>query len=278
MKKTSFQSLILWMMSISFCAHAACDENGKCIYDCSPEGATATCTAVFENGILTISGEGKMKDYKYEGTSGSWHVVDVPWKNQINQIENVVIAGKITSVGEGTFTGSASLKNVTLSENVETIGKLSFIESHLENINLENVVDIRPAAFARTNLREVTLSNELERIGWQAFDGTKLNTLFIPDFVYSIGWAAFVETSTKIYCNNEGHRCDDLFFGDTDTGLKQNQLIKYEKEGDRYILDGHKYKSLSDMQKNEPVKRIYTIEEANLVAKPSGNTIKIRYK
>ena len=114
-------------------------------------------------------------------------------------------------------------------------------------------------------------------IGNYAFaDCRYLGTIEIPDSVESVGTRA-LSNRAKIYCNNVGGRCDELFFGEVNTGASANRLIKYTKEGGYYIYDGQKYRSLQNMQNGVAVKRIYTVDEASQVA-GKKNKVMIKYK
>ena len=56
-------------------------------------------------------------------------------------------------------------------------------------------------------------------------------------------------------------------------------LVNTDYNGDVIKLGGKDYASLTDLLKgNSMPKRIYTIEEANAVAKPTGNTVRIKYR
>ena len=72
----------------------------------------------FGNGVLTISGEGAMKDYEN----------NAPWLEYKDQITSVVIGEKITAIGETAFSGLNALETVTLEKNsqLKTIGKGAF--------------------------------------------------------------------------------------------------------------------------------------------------------
>ena len=57
-----------------------------------------------------------------------------------------------------------------------------------------------------------------------------------------------------------------------------DHLVDYSMEGGRYVLNGQKYRSLSDMEKNiNALKRIYSVKEAS-DASGHKNTVMIRYK
>ena len=56
--------------------------------------------------------------------------------------------------------------------------------------------------------------------------------------------------------------------------------MKYTQNTDGTIFyNNHWYKSANDILAGDYIKKsIYTIEEANAVAKPTGNTVRIKYR
>lgn len=86
-----------------------------------PELASGTCgenlTWAFENGVLTIDGEGSMMDYDAD---------DAPWKNYRGDITSVVIKSGATTIGNSAFKGCNNIINVTVPETVTSIGTNAF--------------------------------------------------------------------------------------------------------------------------------------------------------
>ena len=85
------------------------------------EIASGTCgenlTWAFENGVLTIDGEGSMMDYDAD---------DAPWKNYRGDITSVVIKSGATTIGNSAFKGCNNIINVTVPETVTSIGTNAF--------------------------------------------------------------------------------------------------------------------------------------------------------
>ena len=85
------------------------------------EIASGTCgenlTWAFENGVLTIDGEGSMMDYDAD---------DPPWKNYRGDITSVVIKSGATTIGNSAFKGCNNIINVTVPETVTSIGTNAF--------------------------------------------------------------------------------------------------------------------------------------------------------
>ena len=85
------------------------------------EIASGTCgenlTWAFENGVLTIDGEGSMMDYDAD---------DAPWKDYRGDITSVVIKSGATTIGNSAFKGCNNIINVTVPETVTSIGTNAF--------------------------------------------------------------------------------------------------------------------------------------------------------
>ena len=75
-----------------------------------------------ENGTLTISGKGDMKNYKMESNYA-------PWKNRDGMIKSAVIEDGVTSVGNYAFFYCRSLTSVKVPVSVGSIGNYAFYEA-----------------------------------------------------------------------------------------------------------------------------------------------------
>lgn len=82
------------------------------------EGSNLTW-ALDDDGILTISGTGAMKDYGYDDSSR-------PWYDQKKSITKIQIDSQVTSVGAWAFHGCTNVTEVTLPESIEKIGASAF--------------------------------------------------------------------------------------------------------------------------------------------------------
>lgn len=121
-----------------------------------------------EDGILTISGTGKMNDFIR--LMGGDKDTSAPWGGQ--KITRVVLEPGITSVGAFAFWGCEQLKTVVLPETVTEIGKFAFEGCNLlRNVILpEGVAEVGKKAFSQCdNLETVTLPASVSSIGEDAF-------------------------------------------------------------------------------------------------------------
>lgn len=183
----------------------------------------------FKDGVLTISGGGRMPDYMGQNASETLP----PWyrETQTNQfledgdpnpvnveIKKVVVEEGITSIGAGAFASLSGLEEVVLPNTLTEIGISAFSGCEvLETIKLpDGIVVIGEDAFAFcynlksvempkylreidigafrncTALESVKLNENLERIGAESFkDCSSLKSIDIPDKVKTIGYEAF---------------------------------------------------------------------------------------
>ena len=85
---------------------------------CGAEGNGENVSwALDSNGLLTISGTGKMKNCSEYN----------PWEEQKNTIQEVDMSEGVTSIGSAAFSGCNSLAWVTIPDSVTTIGESAFM-------------------------------------------------------------------------------------------------------------------------------------------------------
>ena len=246
----------------------------------------AGCSYILNGGTLTISGTGNMSAYNL-----SYNYP--PWYSSRGYIYTVVIGNGIKSV--------------------ECLGKLT----HVRSLTIPNsVTRIGTSAFeGMTGVTgELKIPNSVTTIGGNAFYGmTSVTELTIPDGA-TIGSNAFknVQPTTltisadqlKAYLGTgagglkvggDGKINIICTSGDCETYLKENSKYK----NDTTILAALNFIDPNAISDPEPIvtpeptpepepiaptissrklKRIYTVEEAAAVSKPTGNTFRLRYK
>ncbi len=177
-------------------------------------GTTGECTWTLDSdGVLTISGNGKMKDYSWEEAP--------PWGTSITK---VVIENVVTSIGDYAFYNCTSLESVTIPDSVTSIGDYNFSGC--------------------TSLASVTIGNGVTSIGEGAFANcTLLASITIPDSVTSIGGGAFAKTA---YYNNESNWDNGiLYIGNHLIKIKNDVFDHVEiKQGTKVIADEAFYSGL----------------------------------
>ncbi|MGN0807881.1 MAG: leucine-rich repeat protein [Candidatus Coproplasma sp.] len=98
----------------------------------------------------------------------------------------------VTVVGDEAFAGCSSLNTVSGIDRVTHFGKNAFAEAAFTSLNLEAAKTIEDRAFyTNASLARVTFSSALESIGNEAFAGSTLTSVAIPENCNSIGYSAF---------------------------------------------------------------------------------------
>ena len=110
-------------------------------------------------------------------------------------LTSITIPGSVTSIGESAFSWCTSLTSLTIPGSVTSIGQSAFSScTSLESITIPgSVTSIEPNTFNKnTFLQSVTIENGVESIGEKAFcECTSLKSVAIPSSVTNIGQSAF---------------------------------------------------------------------------------------
>ena len=164
------------------------------------------------SGVLTVSGTGDMYDFSYH------YEPLIPWADQLEQIQSVVIEEGITSVGNFAFSNASNLTSVTLPDSLTTIGESAFRNcGQLADVAWgtglttvkgfafmncyaltaadlgDSIQSIGNSAFyACSALEDVDLGESLIAIDTLAFSAcTSLKTITMPDTVEGMGTDVF---------------------------------------------------------------------------------------
>lgn len=125
----------------------------------------------YEDGVLTISGEGKMPNWGW--VNGTTTNPVRPWQNFKDQIKTIVIEDGVTSIGGFAFSYlyNNQLVDVKIGKDVETIEYCAFYNSNLTEVIIPaNVKEMHDQAFANCwNLESVTLTNNTQDTNSNAF-------------------------------------------------------------------------------------------------------------
>lgn len=165
-----------------------------------------------EDGLLTVSGSGKMDDFTAEAGA--------PWSEKAQSILSVEIKDGVESIGEYAFYGCENLASVSIAPSVSSVGKNAFYNTGIYNdvvnwadgalyishvliradggLNGRYSVSVDTSVIADSafenceGMTGVTLPSSLEIIGDKAFFGcSSLSVVTIPSSVKKIGNAAF---------------------------------------------------------------------------------------
>ena len=116
-----------------------------------------------DNGVLTITGKGRMYDYSFFDDVSPWRYFGV---------KQIIIGDSVTTIGEYAFIYCRSLTSVSISNSVTTIGWGAFIGcSSLTSVTIPNsVTTIGGNAFSNCrSLTSVTIPNSVTEIGNNTF-------------------------------------------------------------------------------------------------------------
>ena len=141
-----------------------------------------------DDGVMTFSGTGNMKNYGYGGGQ--------PWLDYADQITSVVIGDGVDAIGNGAFMNLTALESVTLPETGLTrIGEAAFYGcTSLKEIHIpDSIYTVVDYTFKNcTSLENVRLSKELIKVGQGAFENcTSLDYIYIPGETEIIGAWSF---------------------------------------------------------------------------------------
>ena len=219
-------------------------------------------------------------------------------------LTSLTIPDSVTSGSLGCH-GCTNLTEVHIGKGVTSLDQDAFSGTALENITFAKdsaLTSIGKWAFYGTNITSIDIPDTVTSIGWDAFSGcSQLTHLSIPDNA-QIPASAFngvklsdlsiSATQLENYLKAGGGFLDnpDLVkikctSGNCKEVLETYGNGKYAAYGARVRYGSVKNRDGSTTYFDDDGnvayykgKRIYTIEEANAVTKPQGNTFKLRYK
>ena len=201
MKKRILSMMLALSMMVSFMPIiASAATSGTC---------GDNLTWKLDNGTLTISGTGEMKNY-----SGNLNQ-SAPWHSNIKSIKSVVIEKGVTNIGDYAFSWCNSLTSITIPNSVISIGRDAFDNcSSLTSITIPNsITSIGYGAFeACSGLTSVTIPNSLTSISDSVFSRCdSLTSITIPNSITSIGSCTFSSCSSLTSISDSVFsRCDSL--------------------------------------------------------------------
>lgn len=166
--------------------------------NCGDSGSNVTWS-LDDNGTLTISGSGKIEDYRSD--------IDQPWYSNRSDITSVVIEPGVTSIGSLAFYKCSNLTSITIPSGLTSIGEMAFfICSALTSVTIPNgVISIGNFAFGScTGLKSITIPSSVTSIENNIFqDCTGLTNITVdssnPSFCSESGVLFNKDKTTLIY-------------------------------------------------------------------------------
>lgn len=188
MKKVISLTLILIMVVglLSTISVFSATTSGKC-------GETLSWSYDKSEQALSIIGTGKM--YNYDISKNEY----APWAGYKESVLYIDIDEGVTSIGDGAFFDFNKIRNITIAENIKSIGKQAFYScDELLKINFnEKLETIGVASFKDClKLRELYMPQSLKSVGQQGFEGcNKISSVVFGNKLESIGILAFNKCS-----------------------------------------------------------------------------------
>ena len=136
----------------------------------------------FSEGLKEIRGASYSSPSAFSGTS----------------IKSVVLPKSLEKIGDGAFYDLKGLAEISIPENVTSIGNEAFYNTGLTSIDLPaNLKTIGRFAFSGTKLKKVVLPSRVETIGDHAFSIESIESVHIPRSLKSI--SSYSSTTSYIY-------------------------------------------------------------------------------
>jgi len=270
MMKKQILTIAIFILWANVSVAANCVSGEENCWDCA-KTSKDNCTARLANGVLTISGTGKMKSLPDH--SDEYCAVDNQcWNHLKDDITSVIVEEGITELGSNAFE-KLSITSVSLPSTLKTLNREVFQNSSLTYLDLPEGLETFGGRMFYNN-------------GSYSNPNMQLESIVLPDSLINSGGLslkAFENSPIQtIYCPKGKEKfCADYIDSAVNEGYIPAGKLGYEvyeKYGDTYLYDGRFYQRLGDIgSKVHFQKRIYTIDEANKIA-GKKNKLMIRYR
>ena len=230
-----------------------------------------------DNGVLTISGKGKMYDYSSLNRA--------PWYGY--DIKRIIIGDGITTICGSAFYNCRKLTSVTIGNSVTTIGESAFCNcSALTSVTIPNsVTEIVSEAFNNCSaLTSVTIPNSVTEIGIRAFyNCTNLQKVNIGNSVKTIGISAFNNCTSITQISSEAVEpptCDSYVFDGINKSkckliVPKNSLDAYKQapQWKEFFFIDSTTGITNTVYNNSGLADVYTIDGTKRLSKASTDEI-----
>ncbi|MBR2801052.1 MAG: leucine-rich repeat protein [Erysipelotrichaceae bacterium] len=197
---------------------------------------TDTIWSLSADGILTISGSGRIGDYTLNYFPAPWYdyaedvrkiVVEEGVQGLGNSsfyglynVQEAVLPSGITEIPDYAFSGCSSLRIIILPEGLQKIGAQSFQGAGLETLSFPNgLQEIGAQAFSASGIKEVILPEGLQTLGSGAFHQCRsLSAVSIPSTLKVLNGNQFMECKAlqTVYLPGTIETIGQYVFGFTD--------------------------------------------------------------
>jgi len=276
MKKLILVLMIMFLSSNAFGAtEGNCGPRSGSGTDESPYVFADNCKYKIENGVLTITGSGQMGSMCMNGGC-------MPWKDERGSVSKIVIEEGISSIGSGAFASFLYLKDVEIPKTVQELGDRAFAY----------------AGSRSGGVNQLIIPDGVETL--PDYFGPAVKKLVIPDSVTTFrncsefSYGSISPSDITISAENlekylnAGGKFASNFVVNCTSGDCMTLLAKWDEDHNtNYSANAQISLKSADgstsIYKNGQLiglkgKRIYTVQEAEMLAKPKGNKFIIRYK
>ena len=237
---------------------------------------------VINNGIKSISGYAFEKMSNVTGTLTIPHSVTKIGGSAFSQMSGItgalVIPDSVTQIDGWAFRYMSGITSIEIPNSIKSInGQLfKFVTGVKSLVIPDSVTSISDYALqSMTSLEDLTVPDSVTKIASTAFSGVSLSSITCSEDNlrrYLASQGGFT-ANAQIMCTNG--KCEDVLKNTKYANLISN-VVKYVQEIRQPdgSINIYKHGKLIGFKN----KRIYTVNEAETLSKPTGNKFKLRYK
>ena len=305
MKKLFFYTMIILLFAFKAQADLKCPDGtveGENCWRCGTD-----CTAYLSDDLinkngnkqLNITGSGAMYNYSYSDRSargyGVINTTNAPWFSNESNITHVSIDG-ISYIGQSAFSALNHVKSIDIGDSVTSFGQFAFNTMEaLESARIpSSVTSSGYWVFAHDiNLKNLIIEGtpNLDSIVTDTTNNIKvycLNTVSCPNLGNRT--IIFSKDENDVYnINGVYYASPENMISQTSCGTGSSAPQNCIREAANYqMLKKHNMIQNTDgsytiFDKNGKIigfkgKRIYTVEEASMIASKKGNTFTLKYR
>jgi len=202
-------AVIMLTGGFNFLSAFAADAGIILAGECGAEGDTVNF-AIYNDGRLVISGEGKIKDYAFASPISLLWIT--PPRPQ-NFVTKLIISEGITEIGDYAFTDCYSLETMILPDSLTYIGRQAFLRTAWYEKYPDGMIYLGKCAYIYkgiilkdtvVTIKDGTISISSEAFYWNPYTWNNINGLKevnIPESVKKIGDDAFYYCESLVSFN-----------------------------------------------------------------------------